>query len=65
MDAALATALIASHVAQVQFAVAAKLLRMNAEQASAAVKVIEAAQHNAGRLANVAAGIGGNLDIGV
>lgn len=62
-DAALASGLIAARVAQVQFAVAAKMLRMSADTAQSAVEVIDAAQQNADRLANVAAGIGGNLDI--
>ena len=36
---------------------------MNADAAKSIVQVIEAAQENLNRLANVAAGIGGNLDI--
>jgi hypothetical protein len=62
---ALATALIGAKIGQVQLAVAAKLLRMDAESAQSAVKVIEAAQQNFDRLANVAAGIGANLDVSV
>jgi hypothetical protein len=62
---ALAAALIGAKTAQVQLAVAAKMLRMNADAAASAVKVIEAAQQNMDRLANVAARIGGNLDISV
>ena len=46
-------------------AFAAKMLRMNADAAKSVVQVIEAAQENLNRLANVAAGIGGNLDISV
>jgi hypothetical protein len=65
MDVALATAFIGAKTAQVQLAIAAKMLRMNAETARSAVQVIEAAQENMDRLANVAAGIGGNLDISV
>ena len=61
----LATALIGARIGQVQMAVAAKLLRMNADNAASIVKVIEAAQQNIDRLANVAAGVGGNLDISV
>ena len=44
-------------------AFAAKMLRMNADAAKSVVQVIEAAQENINRLANVAAGTGGNLDI--
>jgi hypothetical protein len=63
MEAALASALISSSLARVQFAVAAKMLRMNTGQAADAARIIDAAQGNIGRLANVAAGVGGNLDI--
>jgi hypothetical protein len=62
---ALATALVGAKAAQVQMAVAAKMLRMNADAAASIVQVIEAAQQNMDRLANVAAGIGENLDISV
>lgn len=62
---ALATAFIGAKAAEVQMAVAAKMLRMNADAAKSVVQVIEAAQENLNRLANVAAGIGGNLDISV
>ncbi len=63
--AALATALIGARIAQMQMAVAAKMLRMNADNASSIVKVIEAAQQNMDTLANVAAGVGTNLDVSV
>jgi hypothetical protein len=62
---ALATALIGARTGQIQMAVAAKMLRMNADAEKSVVKLLEAAQQNAGRLANVASGIGGNLDISV
>ena len=41
------------------------MLRMNADAAQSVVKLIDAAQQNMDRLANVAAGIGENLDISV
>ena len=63
--ASIAAAFIAAQMGQVQTAMAAKLLRMNADQASNALKLIESAQQNFDRLANVAAGVGGNLDISV
>ena len=62
-DAGLASALIGARMGQVQLAVAAKMLRMNADAARSVVQLIAAAQENLDRLANVAAGIGGNLDI--
>ena len=64
MDA-LASALVAASTARAQLAVAAKMLRMNADAAQSVVKLIDAAQQNMDRLANVAAGIGENLDISV
>jgi hypothetical protein len=65
MDAALATAFIGAQAAQLQTAAAARMMRMNADAAASIVKVIEAAQDNMQQFANVAAGIGGNLDISV
>ena len=62
---ALATAMIGARTAQVQMAVAARMMRMNADNAGSIVKVIEAAQQNMDRLADVAAGIGSNLDVTV
>ena len=63
--ASIASAFIAAQMAQVQTAVAAKMLRMNADSAQNAVKLLEAAQQNMNSLANVASGIGGNLDLTV
>ena len=60
---ALASAFVGAKAAEVQMAVAAKMLRMNADAAASIVQVIDAAQENMDRLANVAAGIGGNLDV--
>src|SRR6187455_306633 len=50
----IATALVGSQMADVQMAVAAKMLRMNADNASAIVQVLDAAQKNLQSLANVA-----------
>jgi hypothetical protein len=61
--AALATAFAGSHTAQLQIAVAAKMMKMNAEAQGAVVQILEAAQENMKAL--VAAGMGGNLDISV
>ena len=63
--ASIASAFIAAQMAQVQTAVAAKMLRMNADSAQNAVKLLDAAQQNMNSLANVASGIGGNLDLTV
>jgi hypothetical protein len=64
-DVSLASAFISASMGQAQLAVAAKLLRMNADQEQSVVKLVDAAQQNLDRLANVAAGIGGNLDVSV
>ena len=61
--ASIAGAFVAAQAGQLQQAVAAKMLRMNADASADAVKLLEAAQKNFDRLANVAGGIGGNLDI--
>ena len=63
--ASIAAAFIAAQASQVQTAMAAKILRMNADQANNAVKLLEAAEQNMKSLANVATGLGGNLDISV
>jgi hypothetical protein len=46
-----------------QMAVAAKMLRMNADNAASIVEVLNAAQRNIASLANIAAGVGQNLNI--
>jgi hypothetical protein len=61
--AAIASAFVGAKAAEVQMAVAAKMLKMNADAAKSVVQVIEAVQENLNRLANVAAGVGGNIDI--
>lgn len=50
-------------MAQVQMAMAAKMMRMNADAAASVAKLIDAAQQNLTKLANVAAGVGQNIDI--
>jgi hypothetical protein len=62
---ALATAFIGARTAEIQLAIAARMLHMNAKTARSAVQLIDAAQENFDRLANVAAGLGGNLDISI
>lgn len=63
--ASLVSALVAARTGQVQLAMAGKMLKMNADQAQSVVKLLDAAQENMDRLANVAAGIGTKLDISV
>jgi hypothetical protein len=46
-----------------QLAFAARFARMNADQAASVAKLIDAAQQNFNSLANVAAGIGTNLNV--
>lgn len=61
--ASLATALVGAQTGMVGLAVAARLERMNADNASSVVKLIDAAQQSANALGNVAAGVGANLDV--
>lgn len=62
-DSAIATAFIGATASRVQLAVAAKLLRMNAHADASIAQLLEAGQENLNRLANVAAGVGTNIDI--
>ncbi len=59
----IAAACVAAQSSQFQTAIAAKMLKMNANMASSAAQLLDAASQNLNRLANVAAGIGGNLDV--
>ena len=52
----LATALAGAQMSSAQMAVAAKMVRMNADNAASIVEVLNAAQRNIASLANVAAG---------
>lgn len=61
----IASAMISAQVGQAQLVVAARILKMNAEQEASVVKLLEAAQANFNQLANVASGIGTNLDISI
>jgi hypothetical protein len=64
MDAAsLASAIMAARTSQIQMAVAAKMMKINADAAKSVADLIDAASQNMNRLANVAASIGQNLDI--
>ena len=59
----IAAAFVAMQAGQLQEAVAAKMLRMNADASAGVVKLLDAASQNFDRLANVANGIGSNLDV--
>jgi hypothetical protein len=59
--AGLATALVGAQTGMLQLAVAARLERMNADNASSVVKLIDAGGQSASAL--VAAGLGANLDV--
>jgi hypothetical protein len=61
--ASIAAAFIAAQAGQLQTAMAAKMLRFNADASADTAKLLEAAQQNFNQLANVASGVGGNLDI--
>jgi hypothetical protein len=63
--ASLAAALVGAQMSNVQTAMSAKMLRMNADSAASVAQMIDSAQQNVTNLANVAAGIGQNLDISV
>jgi hypothetical protein len=57
--------MVGAQMSQVQLAAAAMMTRMNADNAESVVQLINAAQKNAASLANVAAGVGQNLNISV
>ena len=59
----LTTAFVGAQMGSAQMAVAAKMLRMNADNAASIVEVLNAAQRNIASLANVAAGVGQKLNI--
>ena len=58
----LAAAMVGAEIGRLELAAAAKMMKMNADNAAAIVQVIDAAQQNLGQLAN---GLGQNLDISV
>jgi len=63
--ASIASAFVAASAGQFQMAVADKILAMSLDEGRSAVKLIDAAQQNISSLANVPAGVGGNIDITV
>ena len=65
MDTALVGAVMASKTEQLQTAIAARLMKMNAGNEQAFVQLIDAASQKAAKLANAATVLGQNLDIQV
>jgi hypothetical protein len=63
MATSLLTALIGSQTGMMQLAVAARLARMNTDNASSVTQLLGAAQQSFDSLANVAAGIGTNVNV--
>ena len=63
MDLSLVTAALGAQAGLTQLAVAGSMLKMNTQNAASVVKLIDAAQQNIDPLANVAAGLGTNLDV--
>jgi hypothetical protein len=61
--ASLAAALVAAQMARVQLAMAARMARMQAQTGQSVANLINAAEQNMNRLANVAAGVGTQVDI--
>ena len=59
---AVASALVGAQLGRAQLAMAAKMMKMNADSAASIVQVIEAAQQNLSQLAD---GLGQNIDITV
>ena len=59
----LVSAMAGAQMSQVQMAIAAKMLRMNADMAGSVVQLLDSAQQNLQSLANVAAGVGQNVNI--
>jgi len=61
--AAIAAALISAQMGQQQVSVANSMLRMNAQASDAVAKMLDSAAQSMNSLANVASGVGANLNI--
>jgi hypothetical protein len=61
----LVTALMAAKMAQVQYAIAAKVMKASPDGPQNALSIINAAEQNGGKLAAAAQGLGQNVDISV
>lgn len=60
---ALVTALMSAKMAQVQYAVAAKVMKASPDGPQNALAILDAAQQNGDKLAAAAQGLGQNVDI--
>ncbi len=65
MDMSLVAAALGAQTGLTQLALAGRMLKMNTQNASSVVKLIDAAQQSMNSLGNVAPGVGANLDISV
>jgi hypothetical protein len=63
MDMSLISAILGAQTGTDRLAVGLDMVRMNADSAKAIVQMLDAANQNAKSLANVAEGVGANLDI--
>jgi len=61
----LVTALVGAQTGNVQSAMAAKMMKMNANAEASLAQMVDSASQNLMSLANVAAGVGQNLNISV
>jgi hypothetical protein len=61
--ASLATTMVGAQTGLMQLELATRLERMNADQGANVAKLIDAAQRSFNSLANVASGVGQNLNI--
>jgi hypothetical protein len=61
----LAAAMVGAQAGRAQTAIAAKMLKMNADNAASVVQMIDSASKNLTNAANAAAGLGQNVDITV
>ncbi len=61
--ASIAAALVGAQTSRTQFAVAASMMRMNADAAQSVAQLVQAGAQNAASLANLAAGVGGNVNV--
>ena len=62
---ALVTGLMAAKMAELQYAVAAKVMKSSPDGAQNALSIINAAEQNGNKLAAAAQGLGQNIDISV
>ena len=63
MDLSLVTAALGAQTGLTQHALAGSMLKLNTQNAASVVKLIDAARQSMNSLANVAPGVGTNLDI--